>query len=60
VPWLITTPGWPALAAHLAAVTARATAGPAVATAAVAGAVACAGAVVRRARVRQRAGGPPA
>jgi hypothetical protein len=58
MPWLITTPGWPALVAHLASVTAHIMAGPASATGAAAGAVACAGALVRRARTRQRAAGP--
>ncbi|HEX4125960.1 MAG TPA: hypothetical protein VHX67_00125 [Acidimicrobiales bacterium] len=58
MPWLITTPGWPALAAHLAGVTAHVMAGPAPATGAAAGAVACAAVVVRRARTRQRAAGP--
>jgi hypothetical protein len=58
MPWLITTPGWPALAAHLAGVSAHVMPGPAFAAGGAVGAVACVGAVVRRARTRQRAAGP--
>jgi hypothetical protein len=60
VPWLITTPGWPALVAHLAAVTAHFWAGAAVATGAALGAVAGAAAVVGRTRARRRAARPTA
>jgi hypothetical protein len=52
VPWLITTPGWPALAQRLAVVTAHMGAGVAVAAGAALGVAACAGVriVVHRAR----------
>jgi hypothetical protein len=58
MPWLITTPGWPELAAHLAGVSAHIMGRPALATGGAVGALVCVGAVVRRARTRPRAAGP--
>ena len=53
VPWLITTPAWPALAAHLAGPTARVVVEPFVTVGATVAAVTCACVLLlRRARAR--------
>jgi hypothetical protein len=54
IPWLIITPGWPGLTAHVAGATARLAADPPVVAGAIAGAAACAGAMVLRNQVTLR------
>ena len=56
LPWLITTSGWPALTARFAGATARLAVGPAAVTGASAGALALAGVLLVRGRVRGRPG----
>jgi hypothetical protein len=51
VPWLIATPGWPELVAHVMAATARLAADPALAVGATVGAGACTGATALCRRV---------
>jgi hypothetical protein len=46
VPWLITTPAWPALATHLAGATARVVVDPVAAMGATASVLTCAGALL--------------
>ncbi len=48
MPWVITTSGWPGLAAHVAGATARLAVDPPIAVGAIAGAAACAGATLLR------------
>jgi hypothetical protein len=55
-PWLITTSGWPALTALLAAATVRLTVAPVTVAAATTGALALGVALLWRARGAQRAG----
>jgi hypothetical protein len=52
VPWVITTAGWPALAAHATGATARLAVDPAIAGGAMAGALVCAAALLWRGRTR--------
>jgi hypothetical protein len=54
VPWLITTPAWPALAAHLAGATALVVADPVIVVGATAVVVTCVGALLLLSRARER------
>jgi hypothetical protein len=56
LPWLITTSGWPALTARFAGATARVAVGEATVTGVSAGALALAGVLLVRSRVRGRPG----